>query len=207
MHKAPVTKLNRMTNRALPQMLVNVAGRLMDSATFFAMAAVRPSKSMIFMFHGIESAKDSYQYDNSTPLHSRSVFECFVAWLRQAARIVPLEDILCEPQSDDGVARAALTFDDGLLNHYTAVYPLLRELDARATFFVPSGLIGTPGQMTRAMIRELSAGGMSIGSHTVTHPALPALSLREAHAELYESKAALEDLTGKPCADLAYPYG
>jgi peptidoglycan/xylan/chitin deacetylase (PgdA/CDA1 family) len=48
---------------------------------------------------------------------------------------------------------------------------------------------------------------MAIGAHTVTHPALSALSLSEQQAEIEVSKHQLEALAGKPVETFAYPFG
>jgi peptidoglycan/xylan/chitin deacetylase (PgdA/CDA1 family) len=57
-------------------------------------------------------------------------------------------------------------------------------------------------------LAELSADGyVEIGSHTVTHAKLWQLADTELDKELRESKASIEDHTGRPCRFLAYPYG
>lgn len=56
-------------------------------------------------------------------------------------------------------------------------------------------------------VRELVRAGMTIGSHTVSHPNLPSLTAAEASSELAESKGLLEQITGQPVRHLAYPGG
>lgn len=56
-------------------------------------------------------------------------------------------------------------------------------------------------------VRALARAGMTIGSHTVSHPNLPTLTATEAFGELVESKRLLEGLTGEPVRHLAYPGG
>jgi peptidoglycan/xylan/chitin deacetylase (PgdA/CDA1 family) len=53
----------------------------------------------------------------------------------------------------------------------------------------------------------LAAMGMSIGSHTVSHPILTKQSTELACQEIFESKGALEEAIGKPVWALAYPFG
>lgn len=55
--------------------------------------------------------------------------------------------------------------------------------------------------------REMSAGGVRFGSHTVTHPVLSRVDSARAHRELAESKAVLEERLGVPVAGFAYPNG
>jgi peptidoglycan/xylan/chitin deacetylase (PgdA/CDA1 family) len=52
-----------------------------------------------------------------------------------------------------------------------------------------------------------SAPGMELGAHTVTHPALPTLSVDAQRAEIAASRAAIETLTGKAPTTFAYPFG
>ena len=61
--------------------------------------------------------------------------------------------------------------------------------------------------MTWDELRELADGGVEIGSHTVSHPHLPRLSDEELERELTDSRARAEDMLGRPCRVLAYPYG
>jgi peptidoglycan/xylan/chitin deacetylase (PgdA/CDA1 family) len=62
--------------------------------------------------------------------------------------------------------------------------------------------------MSEADISTLVAGGLvSIGAHTVTHPALTTISHSERRSEITASIEACEKLTGYPVAGFAYPYG
>jgi len=61
--------------------------------------------------------------------------------------------------------------------------------------------------MSETEVRELVAGGMSIGAHTVTHPILARLPEREARREIAEGKSILEGIVGEPVTLFAYPNG
>jgi peptidoglycan/xylan/chitin deacetylase (PgdA/CDA1 family) len=86
----------------------------------------------IIMFHGVGG--DDYP---------AAVFEAQLKYLAKHFSIVPLESILKKVTAPNSVPRheVALTFDDGLRNHYTVVYPILQRLGIPATFFVCPGLI------------------------------------------------------------------
>ncbi len=56
-------------------------------------------------------------------------------------------------------------------------------------------------------LREMSAAGIEIASHTVTHPILSMLDDTALMRELVESKRTLEHEIGKPISVLAYPVG
>jgi peptidoglycan/xylan/chitin deacetylase (PgdA/CDA1 family) len=56
-------------------------------------------------------------------------------------------------------------------------------------------------------LRGLAERGVEIGSHTVSHAHLPALSDSELEGELRDSRERVEDELDRPCRFLAYPYG
>jgi peptidoglycan/xylan/chitin deacetylase (PgdA/CDA1 family) len=49
--------------------------------------------------------------------------------------------------------------------------------------------------------------GCAIGSHTMTHPALPALGSTAAATEIARSRNVLSDMLGRAIEWFAYPYG
>jgi peptidoglycan/xylan/chitin deacetylase (PgdA/CDA1 family) len=100
-----------------------------------------------------------------------------------------------------------LTFDDGYADFATAAEPVLAQYGFVATDFVVSGFIGRRSYMTAAQVLAMDAAGLVIGSHTVHHINLAAVSLAKARAEIDGGKAALEQLLGHPVLDFAYPYG
>ncbi|TGE08040.1 polysaccharide deacetylase family protein [Hymenobacter fodinae] len=57
------------------------------------------------------------------------------------------------------------------------------------------------------VIQADASGLVTIGGHTVTHPALSGLSMTEQYAEVGEGKSSLEQKLGKPIQHFAYPYG
>lgn len=62
--------------------------------------------------------------------------------------------------------------------------------------------------LSETQLAELAASPWAvIGSHTLTHPDLSALSIADLHNELQESRRALAEITRQPVATLAYPYG
>jgi len=61
--------------------------------------------------------------------------------------------------------------------------------------------------MTWDMAREMHAGGIAFGAHSVSHPAFSRLSTQEALGEIVGSKAAIERELGEDVTAFAYPYG
>ena len=101
----------------------------------------------------------------------------------------------------------SLTFDDGCLSDYTEAFPALRELGMRATFFVVPTLVGAPGHVSWAQLREMAAAGMEIGSHSLTHPFLHRLDAAGLRHEFGQSKAILEDRLGSAVRSASLPRG
>ncbi|MBC9735627.1 polysaccharide deacetylase family protein [Nocardioides marmotae] len=141
------------------------------------------------------------------------------------ACVLPLAEAAARLRAGTLPDRAvALTFDDGYASVVETAWPLLRERGLATTLFVVSGILAgqrfawdahepapcRTGRLRPATAEELVAAadeGLDIGSHTVSHPWLPALDDDRLLAELVESRAVLEDLLGRPVRSLAYPTG
>lgn len=86
--------------------------------------------------------------------------------------------------------------------------PLLAEhLEQRAEVDVSAENPGQDLFMTWDQVRQLADAGMSIGSHSHSHPNLAKLSEGEQRAELVHSRQTLERELGREVVTLAYPYG
>jgi peptidoglycan/xylan/chitin deacetylase (PgdA/CDA1 family) len=65
----------------------------------------------------------------------------------------------------------------------------------------------SPPTMQRSDIRTLAEAGMTIGFHTLRHPALTLLNDDDLVIALTDGRDALEDAAGAPVEFFAYPYG
>jgi peptidoglycan/xylan/chitin deacetylase (PgdA/CDA1 family) len=61
--------------------------------------------------------------------------------------------------------------------------------------------------MNWGQIREMSAGGIEFGAHTLHHPILTRIPLDQVYAEVQGSKSRIEQELGKPVQGFAYPNG
>ncbi len=101
-----------------------------------------------------------------------------------------------------------LTFDDGYIDFYTIVYPILRKYNFHGVSFIPTGLIGGSYYMNWNQIKEIQASGLvTFEAHTVGHVNLPSLSYKDALKQMQDSKNVLSAQTGYPVNFIAYPYG
>lgn len=101
-----------------------------------------------------------------------------------------------------------LTFDDGYIDFYSIVYPILRKYNFHAVSFIATGLIGGSYYMNWNQIKEIQSSGLvNFEDHTVTHANLPSLSYSAALKQMVDSKNTLQSQTGYPVNFIAYPYG
>jgi len=101
----------------------------------------------------------------------------------------------------------ALTFDDGGLDNYTVAFPLLKQYGFTATFFVITKTVGRNGQMSWEQLQEMVAAGMSVQSHSVSHPDLRGVSDEKLRSELVDSRQAITEAVGEPGYAFCYPSG
>jgi alkylhydroperoxidase/carboxymuconolactone decarboxylase family protein YurZ len=85
--------------------------------------------------------------------------------------------------------------------------PALRARGMTATVYTVSGWVGRPGYMTWDQLRQIRDWGMSVQSHSQSHPFLSELDAPRLRTELLESKAALDRELGQDTAEIAFPGG
>jgi peptidoglycan/xylan/chitin deacetylase (PgdA/CDA1 family) len=113
----------------------------------------------------------------------------------------------------------ALAFDDGLRS-ILGVADRLARLAVPSTVFLVAGRIGLdnawpgqPGGIPRARVLgrgdldSLARLGFRFGSHGMSHARLDRLADGDLEAELAGSRDRIEQMVGRPCRLLAYPYG
>jgi peptidoglycan/xylan/chitin deacetylase (PgdA/CDA1 family) len=102
----------------------------------------------------------------------------------------------------------SVTLDDGWANQYANALPALNANGIKATFYIISGsLTDTPDYMSSTQVKALSDAGYEIGDHTITHTDLTTVTSTVLTSEMKDSQTTLQNLTGKPVTDFAYPYG
>jgi peptidoglycan/xylan/chitin deacetylase (PgdA/CDA1 family) len=106
------------------------------------------------------------------------------------------------------VARpVAITFDDGNAGQYERGFRSLVDAGMRATFFVTTDWVGTPGFASWEQLREMRAGGMEIQAHGRTHRFLAELDAAALEGELRGAKDTLDDKLAQRTEMLALPGG
>ena len=177
---------------------------------------------MILAYHSVHpSRKDALSV-------SPEAFEWQLDHLaRRGLRTVSLYEYLnaYTEQGETPSNWVAITFDDGYQDNFVYAFPLLTRFQYPATFFVPSGHMGSQDVVEPSIVkrfeanedhyrplrldqmRDLANAGMTIGSHTVNHRILPGLPLDIARAEIEGSKTQLESMLDVPVDLFCYPSG
>ncbi len=141
---------------------------------------------------------------------------------RRGYRTLSLDEFYRTLSSDGALDRSrsvVITFDDGFEDFAEYAWPILSGLDLKATLFMVAGLAGQaarwlasedptpPRLLSWETLRTLSADGLDIQSHSLTHPDLTAIAERDVRHELEISRAVLEQRLGRPVRYFAYPKG
>jgi peptidoglycan/xylan/chitin deacetylase (PgdA/CDA1 family) len=118
----------------------------------------------------------------------------------------------------------ALTFDDGHRDNYEFAWPILTDLGVPATIFLTAGYLerdpetiarfeyfyrnrGKPEPLSWAQVREMAGAAVRFGAHTYSHANLRLLENPRLDYEIVDTRKLLEDRTGRPVTEFAYPFG
>ena len=85
-----------------------------------------------------------------------------------------------------------ITFDDGASSDFFYAFPILKKYDFTGVFFITTDRVDTSHNVTWENLIAMKSEGMSIQSHTVTHPFLSSLTDIQVRQELLQSKLTLE---------------
>ncbi len=133
------------------------------------------------------------------------------------------------PASLDDIMRGRrgavhVTFDDGFRSVREAL-PILERLNLPASVFICPHHAETGGAFAVGLspevardpdplktltwddLRDFADRGIEVGSHSMTHPLLTAISDEELRTELVDSKERIETELGRPCRVFSYPFG
>ncbi len=169
----------------------------------------------LLLFHRVT---DAIPEDGLTIPTAR--FRSICALLRQCFHVVPLATIFALVRSGRPLpARTVgITFDDCYRDNLAAAQVLL-EHGLPATFFLPTGFVGTDKvfpwdvhlprlpNLTWDEVRFLVEMGFEVGSHTVNHPDLGSAPQDAVRHELIASRNELEQRLDCRVRWFAYPFG
>lgn len=172
----------------------------------------------ILTYHNIDQAPVTAEF--SSLYVSPRAFARQMACLRALGyRGVSMTEGLPYLQGERQGRIAVLSFDDGYRDNLEHALPVLLNFGFTATCYVvvqeigrhnawDDGVIGVRKRLMDAgEIRAWLAGGMEIGSHSLSHPRLSKLTSMQKRLEIVDSKQALEDHFGVRIEHFCYPYG
>ncbi len=176
--------------------------------------ALHPSAALSYvpsiMYHDVVAGAKEVWFD-TTVAELRQHFEAI-----KAAGVTPIsmEQLYQHLRNGSPLPDKAilLTFDDAYLGLYDNAYPMLKEYNYPAAYFVQTAFVGVPtskDHFTWDQMREMDASGLiEFGGHTLTHPPdLRALDDETLERELVDSKLKLEQELGHEIPDFAYTTG
>jgi len=117
--------------------------------------------------------------------------------------------VLAEPSR----RQLAITFDDGATSVLDNAVPVLRHHGVPSTMFVVSGWAdgghsaGYEHVLDWAGLQRLEAAGVTLASHSASHPDFGRLDAGAAERELVDSRERLETMLGHPVDEFAIPFG
>jgi peptidoglycan/xylan/chitin deacetylase (PgdA/CDA1 family) len=157
------------------------------------------------------------------PDNKVGLFERQIAFLKKEHRVIniinaqQLRDFFRGRGFLPGV-NVLVTFDDGSVDHYTNVAPILEKYGFSGCFFINTDdiergdfIASRPGSkilpMSWEQVRDLAERGHTIGSHGARHYDMTKLQPCQIYDELNDSKKVLEKKIGGEADFFAFPSG
>lgn len=101
-----------------------------------------------------------------------------------------------------------LTFDDGYMDFYTNVFPILKAEQIKAVEYVVPDFLNRPNFMFTFQLKEIAKNPLvEIGAHTMDHVWLKGATKNKTEYEISQSRKELQSITDLPIDSFAYPYG
>ncbi|NNM20031.1 MAG: polysaccharide deacetylase family protein [Gammaproteobacteria bacterium] len=164
----------------------------------------------IITFHSIDNSGSVLSYPPKA-------FSCFMEALQESdLPVLGLDDLL-QANTKRGIA---ITFDDGMRSLHKDALPILRDHAAPAHLYLTTGAVGNtnrwptqPGgapvfdMLSWDEIEQLHGAGVSIESHTHSHPDMRDLDNAAMEQECETADTLIEKRIGRRPGYFAYPYG
>ena len=171
----------------------------------------------VLMYHRVVRG---YRSDAAQIAVDESLFRDQMTALRESGFVcTSLSDVLGRIDASLQVDRhVAVTFDGAFSDFSAVAWPILRDLECRATLYVPTAHVGgtadwlpsdrglLPLLSWRELV-ELHDDGVEIGSHGHVHRPLDEEPPQVVAVDLEQSRSALRECAGIDVLTLAYPNG
>ena len=113
---------------------------------------------------------------------------------------------------DNKKCAISYTYDDGLEEHYTLVFPEMEKVGFKGTFWIWGKGIGNVAEqqgkprMTWVQMKEMACKGHEISSHSWSHANLKNMSLKEVQVEVDRNDSILQAEIGERPLTFCYPF-
>ena len=176
-----------------------------------------PRWPQILMYHAVCPPPNNPNEIFTSP----KLFQAQMHYLkRRNLRGVSMRELRRAESTGNAKNLVGLTFDDGYDDFLQNALPVLERFGFSATVFVVGGMLGeknnwefryNPRPQMKLLgvggIREISARGIEVGSHSMTHAKLSGLGPESLEEEVSGSRQVLSEVLGKAVDGFCYPYG
>jgi peptidoglycan/xylan/chitin deacetylase (PgdA/CDA1 family) len=169
------------------------------------------------MYHAVCPLPDNPNKIFTSP----ELFQAQMRYLKwRNLRGVSMRELCRAVSTGNAKGLVGLTFDDGYENFLQNALPVLDRFGFSATVFVVAGMLGEendwafrydPRPQMKLLdvegIREVSARGMEVGAHSMSHSKLPGLKPELLEKEVSGSRQILSEALDEMVDGFCYPYG
>jgi peptidoglycan/xylan/chitin deacetylase (PgdA/CDA1 family) len=159
----------------------------------------------ILMYHSFDKDKiKTYAAVNPNNFYRQMEFI-----KKMGYRVIPLTDYCQMLRNNKKIPKnlVVVTIDDGYRDNLAAI-EILKKFNYPATIFLIVDRLGEDGYLSKdEIVSFLKRSKIKIGSHTLTHPELPALSSAQLKREIFDSKKELKAIFSTEVDVFAYPGG
>lgn len=189
---------------ALPQEMINVLGTKIGPQVF-----EKQERVPVFLYHYIEYVKhDPGRQKLTIP---PNILISQIETLKNAGYtfITPndlMGDLLGKTKLPEKLV--ILTFDDGYMDFYTDVFPILQKEQVKGVAYIVPDFLNRPNYMFTFQLQEVAKSPLvEIGAHTMNHVWLKGVRKETAEYEIIQSRKTLQDMLNLSVNSFAYPYG
>jgi len=170
----------------------------------------------VLMYHRIVKKRSEAGRHNIYVTLKR--FRAQLTYLKeQGFQTITFRDVNKSADHISATKNVILTFDDGYLDNYKFLFPLLKEFGFTAVIFLVTkqkqnawGIReGEPALdlMNSDQVREMDQYGIEFGGHTQNHPDLLLCNKDQLKEEIAGCKKDIESLLNREVISFAYPFG
>ncbi len=185
-----------------------------DFLVYFKEKIILRKPLTILMYHSVSDAPDFFTVRPSD-------FEWQMEYLYENNyHIISFPEILEKLEKKQKLPSRSviITFDDGYEDNYLTAFSILRRYNFPATIFLTTSRINDKDYTNKrnkklpmlnwGQIQKMyKSGFIDFEPHTVSHPRLSQMTIKQARIEIEESRKEIEKRLGKECNLFAYPYG